>query len=246
MRTRAPAELYALGLDRGELFVRRGDGARRSVPIGRWLGAPTAADRCVLDRAVGPVLDVGCGPGRHLLALTRRGVPALGVDIAAAAVRRARGRGARAVLASVFDPLPGTGGWRTVLLLDGNVGIGGRPVALLTRLRSLLATGGVILCEVDPPGSETGDELIALEDSAGRRSVWFAWARVSIDGLPSLARDAGLHVRATWHEDGRWFAALSAELKPENGTPPGEITSSVAGGGARVRAHGSHTAPPNR
>jgi SAM-dependent methyltransferase len=233
MRARAPVELYALGLERGELFVRRQDGVRRSLPVKRWLAAPTAADHCILDHAVGPVLDVGCGPGRHLLALARRGVPALGVDIAAAAVRHARGRGARAVLASVFDPLPDTGGWRTVLLLDGNVGIGGKPVALLARLRNLLARSGVILCEVGPPGSETGGELIALEDGAGTRSAWFAWASVSIDGLPALAREAGLQMLASWQEDGRWFAALSGELTP----------AAPAGDGL---AYGSHRAPPSR
>jgi SAM-dependent methyltransferase len=220
MRAPTPAELYALGLERGELFVRREDGGRRMLPVGRWLGAVTAADRRVLDHAAGPVLDVGCGPGRHLLALSRRGVPALGVDIAPAAVRHARGRGVRVVLGSVFDPLPRREGWRTVLLLDGNLGIGGAPIALLARLRSLLSKGGVILCEVGPPGSETRDELIALEDRAGARSARFAWARVSIDRLPPLARDAGLHLRATWQEDDRWFAALSGETATEEPQPP--------------------------
>ena len=33
----------------------------------------------------------------------------------------------------MFEPLPGEGRWGTVLLLDGNVGIGGDPVALLER-----------------------------------------------------------------------------------------------------------------
>ena len=52
-----------------------------------------AADEAVLDRAQAPVLDVGCGPGRHVLALARRGHLALGVDIAPG--RRARRPAAR-------------------------------------------------------------------------------------------------------------------------------------------------------
>lgn len=247
MRAPTPADLYALGLERGELFVRYEDGDRRSLPLDRWLGAPTAADHCVLEHAVGPVLDVGCGPGRHLLALARRGVPAVGVDIAAAAVQHARRRGTRAVVASVFDPLPGTGVWRTVLLLDGNVGIGGRPVALLARLRNLLTRGGVILCEVGPPGSDTRDELIALEDAAGTRSAWFAWARVSIDGLPALARDAGLQVRAMWREDDRWFAALSGEPRPwprtRSAYSTAEPTNSTAVIRSQLRAYPSMWCP---
>src|SRR5205823_333854 len=82
-------------------------------------------------RAVGPVLDVGCGPGRHVLALARRGVLAVGVDVTPAAVRYARARGAPVFRGSVFAAVPGVGHWRTALLLDGNIGIGGRPVVLL-------------------------------------------------------------------------------------------------------------------
>ena len=207
--TRAPAEIYGTALDHGLLYLRGEDGSRRSVPVERWLGPLGPADARALDRAVGPVLDVGCGPGRHVLALARRGVLALGVDIAPAAVRHARDRGASVVLGSVFAPVPGAGHWRTALLLDGNIGIGGRPVALLQRLRSLLRADGKVLCELDPPGSGTRCELIALEDSGGARSTWFAWARVSVDGLAPLARRARMRVGETWQNDGRWFASLT-------------------------------------
>jgi SAM-dependent methyltransferase len=205
-----PAELYARALEKRSIFVRREDGGRRSVPIDTWLAPPTAADRRVLDRAVGPVLDVGCGPGRHALALARREIAAVGVDIAPAAIRRARDRGARVLLASVFDPLPGAGQWQTALLLDGNIGIGGRPVPLLGRVRSLLAPGGRILCELGRPGSATRCELIALEDAEGVRSTWFAWARVSVDGLPPMAERARLEIDEIWESGSRWFAQLSS------------------------------------
>ena len=39
-----------------------------------------------------PVLDLGCGPGRHLAALRRRGKRGLGVDLSPVAVEFARGR----------------------------------------------------------------------------------------------------------------------------------------------------------
>ncbi len=207
---RPPVEVYGRGLEERIVYVRREDGRRRPVPIETWLAPPSPADRRVLERAVGPVLDVGCGPGRHALALARRSVDALGVDIAPAAIRRARDRGARALLASVFDPLPGAGHWQTALLLDGNIGIGGRPVPLLSRVRTLLAPGGRILCELGPPGSATRCELIALEDAGGVRSTWFAWARVSVDGLPPVAQRARLQIDEIWGCGGRWFAALFA------------------------------------
>ena len=83
----------------------------------------------------GPVLDVGCGPGRFVIGLAQRGTVALGVDPAPAAVALCRSRGAPVLQKSVFDPLPGQGRWRTVLLADGNIGIGGDPAAAAAPLR---------------------------------------------------------------------------------------------------------------
>ncbi len=203
----AAAELFETALQRGSVWIRREDGSRRPVPVGRWL-QPTAADRRTLERAAGPVLDVGCGPGRHVLALARQGVLAVGVDIAPAAVRHARSTGATVMLGSVFDPLPGAGHWRTALLLDGNIGIGGAPATLLTRLRSLLAPDGAALCELRPPGAVTRAELVALEDAGGSRSEWFPWARVSVDGIERVADRAGLGISDCWQDDGRWFTRL--------------------------------------
>src|SRR5204863_7462240 len=96
---------------------------------------PTAPEEARLAAMAAPVLDVGCGPGRLVVGLARRGAVALGVDPAPAAVALARGRGAAVLQRSVFDPLPGHGRWRTIVLADGNIGIGGDPVRLLRRCR---------------------------------------------------------------------------------------------------------------
>src|SRR4051812_49744005 len=124
--------LYADALAGGPLVCRDEDGFATHLPLARWLGPIAAADERVLARAVGPVLDVGCGAGRHVCALARRGVLALGLDVSPVAVRLARERGATAVEGSIFDRVPGH--WASALLLDGNVGIGGRPAALLRRV----------------------------------------------------------------------------------------------------------------
>ena len=44
----------------------------------------------VLDHVIGPALDIGCGPGRHLVALAERRVFALGIDISGPLLGRTR------------------------------------------------------------------------------------------------------------------------------------------------------------
>ena len=187
--------------------VRFAGGPAHPLPVARWLAPVDAADRAVLAHAVAPVLDIGCGPGRHLAALAAAGHAGLGLDLSPAAVRLARARGAEAILRSVFADVPHAGTWRTALLLDGNIGIGGAPAALLARARALIAPGGVVLVETAPPGVATRRIRVRLE-SGGARSPWFGWATVGADGIAALARAAGLRHAGALQSDGRWFARL--------------------------------------
>ena len=62
------------------------------------------------------------------------------------------GAGADAINGSLWSQVPRAGSWRTILLLDGNIGIGGAPILLLRRAGELLAPGGAIVVETDPRG----------------------------------------------------------------------------------------------
>jgi SAM-dependent methyltransferase len=179
---------------------------RRLAP-GDWCADRTPGDDGLLDRCIGPTLDVGCGPGRLVAALTAMGVTALGVDVSAEAVRQARRRGAPALRGCVFAPVEGEGGWRHVLLADGNIGIGGDPERLLRRCRQLLAAGGDILVEVDPPGAGSWRGQVALRHRE-RTSSPFPWAAVAADDLERVARVAALRVLERWTEARRCFARL--------------------------------------
>jgi SAM-dependent methyltransferase len=216
-------ELYAVGLAGGdtgdEVGARTRDGIRLRLRYDRWLGPVDRVDEDLLSRALGPVIDLGCGPGRHLHALARRGVFALGVDSSAAAVDLARDRGGNAVTACVFGELPGAGTWATALLLDGNIGIGGCPGDLLTRTAQLLAPGGSVLVELEPrrAGPAAIEPLRAkpavLElrlESAALHSEWFPWAIVGAGDIAGLALESGLVVDERWELGGRSFARLLA------------------------------------
>jgi SAM-dependent methyltransferase len=154
------------------------------------------------------VLDVGCGPGRFPAALAATGRPALGIDTSAIAVAEARDRGAPVLRRSVFDPLPGEGRWGAVLLIDGNVGIGGDPVALLARTARLLRPGGTVVAEVDPRGRPSEALTVRIEAPGVSPGAWFPWATVGVDGIAAVAAAAGLHVASLDNRGRRWFATV--------------------------------------
>lgn len=191
---------------RTSVGLRSDRGYLLPLQVQRWFDEPSAAEHRVLSRALAPVLDVGCGPARHTLALLARGVTALGVDVSPGAVRIAAERGAPVLLRSVFDGLPDEGSWGSALLLDGNLGIGGNPVALLSRLRRVLRRGGRVLVEVEPPGTLT-ESFRARIEGAGMGS-WFPWATVGCDGLGAVAASSGLRLTDLWTAEERWFGSL--------------------------------------
>ncbi|MFC9590566.1 class I SAM-dependent methyltransferase [Streptomyces sp. NPDC056944] len=198
----------ALRVGRGPLHLRRHDGRLLPLEVERWCAEPDAADDTVLARCTGPVLDIGCGPGRLVAALARRGRTALGVDVTREAVARAVRAGGSALCRSVFDPLPGEGGWGTVLLIDGNIGIGGDPAALLRRAAELTAPGGSLLVEVATVDVDERVEVY-VEDANGVRGASFRWARLGTRALCAGARDADWIPYDTWHAAGRHFVHLT-------------------------------------
>lgn len=185
------------------------DGTAVPLPLARWAGAAAEEEAALLDRVAGPVLDVGCGPGRHVAALQARGAIALGIDVSTVATALARRRGAAVLRASVFGPVPGTGTWRSALLLDGNLGIGGDPVRLLSRVGELVRPGGELWAEAEAPGAQSRTRTLRLS-RAGALSAPFEWSHVTPAGLPAVAARSGWTVVESWAAGGRWFARLRA------------------------------------
>lgn len=181
------------------------DGRIERLPVDEWRhGRP--GDDALVARCTGPTLDVGSGPGRLTVALAERGLPSLGIDITPYAVEMTRASGGLALLRDVFDRVPGVGRWHTVLLADGNIGIGGDPHVLLRRVAALLGRQGSAVVELEPAPTRT--EWIRLRD--GRQAGdWFRWSHVGVDGIGEYASAAGLAVRDIWTEASRWFADLT-------------------------------------
>lgn len=191
----------------GELHTR--DGEVWELPLPRWAADAGPGDLPLLARCSGATLDVGCGPGRMAAALSGRGVRALGVDVSPAAVAMARSRGATALTRDIFSLGAGWRRWQHILLVDGNVGIGGDPVRLLWLCRELLTPGGTVLVDLAPPGRGLQVSTVRMVGPSGA-GAWFAWAVLGFDAIGVVAAAAGLEVADAWLVEGeeRWQAEL--------------------------------------
>ncbi|MER7727466.1 methyltransferase domain-containing protein [Streptomyces sp. NPDC096323] len=221
----AGAYATALRNGHGPLFLRRTDGWLLPLDVERWCAGADAADLSALRRCEGPVLDIGCGPGRLVAALAARGHRALGIDVSDVAVDRTLRLGGTALRRSVFEPLPGEGRWGTVLLVDGNIGIGGDPSRLLRRTTDLLAPGGLLIVETAP---QDIDERVQVQLDDGRAPTTgpapadpFPWARLGTSALLGYACPHGLDSVDQWDSDGRAFVALrrSRAVRTTSHTP---------------------------
>ncbi|MET3767875.1 SAM-dependent methyltransferase [Marisediminicola sp. UYEF4] len=212
--------LYLHETDDGATDDRQIGGSERRgaapMDVSRWHADADVADLSLLRSVTGPVLDIGCGPGRMVRAAMDLGIEALGIDVSPTAIEVATESGLSVLLGSVFEALPLEGKWQTTLLVDGNIGIGGDVTAMLARCDELIAADGEIVVETHPDAARDRTYTGRLVDTHGRQSDPFPWAEIGVDALIACAAAIGLASRQVWQLDGRTFCRLARQRHPKS------------------------------
>jgi SAM-dependent methyltransferase len=213
---RGGAEPYARALRRNDtvtLLLRENrfgaTASRSTMDVARWNADADDADLTLLRSVTGPVLDIGCGPGRMVRAAMDLGLVVLGVDVSPTAIDIATEAGLTVLEGSVFESMPAEGQWQTALLVDGNVGIGGDVRALLARCVELLTSTGEIVVEIDADEHRDSTYTGRLVDARGGTSEYFPWAEIGLRPLVAIAAELGLSLEQSWQIDGRSFCRLA-------------------------------------
>lgn len=180
----------------------------RRMSVRRFLARADSHERRLLAATRGSVLDVGCGPGRMVAEAVRAGRLALGVDVAPGPMALAVGRGLPVLHGSVFDAVPRTGEWEVVLLLDGNLGIGGDVGRILRRCAELTSATGVLVVETAPDRTLDRAFTAAVSTPGAGRSGCFPWAEIGAEALAVRSLAAGWRVEREVRRRRRTFVVL--------------------------------------
>lgn len=124
---------------------RREDGVTWPAICEWYFSSPAewpSAERSVLERATGRVLDLGCGVGRTTLFLQDTCAEVVALDRSRRALRVARDRGVETPVVGDMTSLPMAAPFDTVVAMGGQLGAVGDIEGLRTLLDALAATSG--------------------------------------------------------------------------------------------------------
>jgi SAM-dependent methyltransferase len=227
-----PEQVLAMALAEPHtpFIVEKDCGCTSTVDLNWWLRTPGATlppDVSVLDTITGgPVLDVGCGTGRHTELLCERGIDAHGIDTCPTALTLARAAGVPCELADVWTYRPRQR-FAYVVALGGNLGLTGRNEqlpAFLRLLASHLRPGGTLILSstdwrdsTDPHTLGHDPQAVGAYGGDGQRrlhhgntaSHWFDWLRADRDHLRDQAEQNGLHLTQILNLDHSYIAWLT-------------------------------------
>jgi SAM-dependent methyltransferase len=188
-----------------------------------------AHEREAIQRARGPVLDIGCGAGRVALYLQGRGHRVLAIDNSPLAVRVAKARGVRTTRVSSIDQIPSLRGtFRTIVLYGNNFGLfGGLKKArrLLAAMRGITAPDALIIASTANPYTTCEAVHLAYHQRnrergrmAGQirlriryaqfRGRWFDYLFASQDEVRSIVERTGWAVSEMVGSPGPEFAVV--------------------------------------
>lgn len=159
-------ELYARAMldhwlgKKAVVEFERDDGYRSGSNIDSSFARPSKwprMEREAMRLVRGRVLDLGCGPGRHVLYLQKKGIDVVGVDASPTQVALARIRGVQQVYQATVQRLPrGIGTFNSVLMMGNNLGLAGdvpRVRRFLRDLREITRKGARLIGHSRIPGT---------------------------------------------------------------------------------------------
>lgn len=230
------ARCWAAGGRRGVAYqvVERDDGFIGVTDAAGYFASPTdwsPAERWGCEQAVGRVLDIGCGAGRHAVPLGQAGHDVIGLDTSDGAVEVACARGVHAVQGSITDIPATVGAFSTVLLAGNNLGLLGEPDQakdILNRLAEIATPQARLIGSgLDPYATDNPAHLAYHAWNRGRgrpaglirmrvrdgalATEWFDYSFYALDELSEIVSGTRWTLHSVHHDGGSYCVRLDMQ-----------------------------------
>jgi SAM-dependent methyltransferase len=210
--------------DDGYISVSQGP-ARYFCSFSDWPRCEQRAMRYVRGR----VLDVGCGPGRHVAYLQEHGFSATGIDVSPLAIEVCARRGLGDVhVMSVTQVGRQLGVFDTILMMGNNFGVVGnrrRARWLFRRFKGITSPHGRILAESRDPYAGAGVEHRLYHERNLRRgrmggqvrlrvryrmlaTPWYDYLLASADEMREILDGTGWQISQVLKEESGLYVAV--------------------------------------
>jgi SAM-dependent methyltransferase len=179
-------------------------------------------------RAVGRTpqryLDVGCGDGRYLRTLARRGVPAsglFGLELDETTVERLREQGFGAYCERVETTERFPDGSLDLVTMFHVIEHVASPAVVVDRLTAMLRPGGVLALET--PNIDSLDARLFHDGRWGGYHIPRHWHLFNPETLRKLLEERGLEVQTVRYQTGHsfWMYSLHHALRYKERPRPG-------------------------
>jgi SAM-dependent methyltransferase len=177
----------------------------------------------------GRTLDIGCGPGRVLMHLHKKGIEALGIDTSPLALKICRERGLKNVKQlSITELTPKHGPFDTLIMFGNNFGLFGsfnRARTLLKRFYKMTSPNARIIAQtIDPYKTECQEHLAYHRQNRSRGRMggqirlrsrhknligpWFDYLFVSRQEMKEILAGTGWKIRRLINLFGPGYVAI--------------------------------------
>jgi 2-polyprenyl-3-methyl-5-hydroxy-6-metoxy-1,4-benzoquinol methylase len=203
-------------------WMANADAWTRAVREGRIASRRLATDAAIVEavaeRKPGRVLDLGCGEGWLMRALTERGIEAIGLDVSLELVMAAEETGGGRYRCCSYEELVDdptrAGGPYDAIACNFSL-LGEDLVPLLRALRGNLAPGGALIIQTVHPWTAAGAEGYA---DGWRTETFDAFGDDFAEPMPWYFRTLASWVDAL-RDGGFRVSALREPIHPETGQP---------------------------
>lgn len=211
-----PDTYYSYHYDDISPILRKGKEAMDSLKIGKILKVAGGVPQ--------RYLDVGCGDGRYLRTLARRGTPTsglFGLELDEATVERLRGQGFTAYCERVETTDHFADDSLDLVTMFHVIEHVASPAVVVDRLTAMLRPGGVLALET--PNIDSLDARLFHDGRWGGYHIPRHWHLFNPDTLRRLLEQRGLQVEAVRYQTGHsfWMYSLHHALRYKRRPRPG-------------------------